>query len=65
MTATARRDFSRQTLRILSRRGVEIISSTLVPDESGGCANASVAYIVAIRGTGCVRTYREVLALAA
>lgn len=58
------RDFSRNTLRNLAKKGVAIVGATMLPDANGGCANGEVGYSLAINGTHCVRTFREVIALA-
>ena len=62
----ARRDFSSKTLRLLSRKGIEMIGVQALPDFSTDlpCANADRGYVVSDNGTGRVLTFRQVLAAA-
>lgn len=60
----ASKDFSRATVRSLSKKGVTIVGATMLPDANGGFANGEVGYALLIDRTHCVRTFREVLALA-
>ena len=65
LSLLASKDFSRNTLRSLAKRGIAIVGATMLPDANGGTANGEVGYALLIDRTHCVRTFREVLALAA
>jgi hypothetical protein len=58
------RDFSRSTVKALAVKGICIVSSTILPDDSGNFANGDVAYVISNRGEHQIRRHSEVLALA-
>jgi len=60
----AERDFSAATIKALAAKGVRIVSATLAP-AAGGFANAEPAYQLDDNGCGKVRTFAEVLRIAA
>ena len=59
-------DFSKTTIRNLSRKGITLIGLQAIPDMSSAMpfANADTGYRVNDNGTHRVLTFREVLALA-
>ncbi len=61
------RDFSAVTRRALLKRGVIILGITNVPAAGGEMpfANGTRGYELDLRGTFCIRSHAEVLALAA
>lgn len=48
----AARNFSKPTLRALTKKGVTIIGSRALPDASGSYLNSVVGYQVSDNGTG-------------
>jgi hypothetical protein len=59
----ARRSFSAKTMRSLSRKGIEVIGSQLVPN-GDSWINPDVAFLVATEGTCKVWTFQQVRAAA-
>jgi hypothetical protein len=59
-------DFSRKTLRALSLRGISLVGLTVIPDMASEMpfACGQRGYIIDDNGTGRVRSFLEVLALA-
>lgn len=53
--------FNKKTLRSLSKKGIFLVQSTLVPDIDGSYSNGMTAYVLS---NGQMKTYLEVLALA-
>lgn len=66
MAHQAARDFSNSTLRALGRRGIAIVGTQYIPDFTSALpfANGEVAYKLDDNGTGRVRTFAAVLAIA-
>ena len=64
MIQIVNRAFSHKTRRALAARGVTVLSSVLVPDESGTWFNPLQCWSVDDNGTGRVLTLSAVLALA-
>ncbi len=60
----ASQDFRRSVVTALSRKGIRLVGSQMVPDAKGSYALGEIAYTLDDNGTGRVRTYSEVLALA-
>ena len=60
----AERDFSVAPVKALAAKGVRIVSATLAP-VSGSFANAEPAYQLDDNGCGKVRTFADVLRMAA
>lgn len=62
----AEKDFSKKTLRALSRKGVTLYGIQMVPDFSTDLpmANAEKVYLLNDNGTSRVRSFREVLNIA-
>lgn len=58
------RDFSKKTLKALATKGVSIIGSQAVPDFDGDRYFSGVAYKLDCNGTGCLRTYSQVIVMA-
>jgi hypothetical protein len=58
------RDFGKEVLAALRKRGIKVTGSTWLPDEKGNYANGSRGYLIEDNGTGKVRDYRGVLSLA-
>jgi hypothetical protein len=65
-TSIARRHFNAKTLNALKRQGIYVIGVGLAPYTNSDLpnANAITVYQLDDNGTGRVRTFREVLALA-
>lgn len=62
----AHRDFSSKTIRTLSKKGVEILSTQLIPgDGDMPMANATRGYVVNDNGCGRVLTFKQVTEMAA
>lgn len=61
----ARSHFSRSTLAALARKGIRPVTLQAVPGPSGSFLDSETAYLIDDNGTGRVRSFREVLALAA
>jgi len=59
------RDFSKATIAKLAKRGITVVSSTMVADAAGSFANAEVGYILDNNGESQIRLHGQVLALAA
>lgn len=57
-------DFSAAERRALLRKGIAIVGSQAVPAFDGDRYFSGRAYMLDIEGKGCLRSYREVLALA-
>lgn len=64
MRKIGERDFPRETIRKLARRGIQIVSTTALPDESGSFLNAQRGYVLDDDGQCRVRTYHDVLEIA-
>lgn len=58
------RHFNARTLRALTKKGIAIIGATCLPNSVGSFAGGETGYNLDDNGTGRVRTYLEVLALA-
>lgn len=58
-------DFSRKTLRSLSRKGIALVGLSSAPDAAGSFLNSTKLYVLNDNGTHRVRTFAQVLALAA
>lgn len=60
-------DFSKSTLRRLANKGVLVTGIQMIPDMTSPMpwANASKGYVVSDNGQGQVKTFTEVLSLAA
>lgn len=63
--AIAAKSFSATTLRALTKRGIVILRSTFVPGPGGDYTQGNTAYELSVGGTSCLRTYLEVIKLAA
>lgn len=62
----ARRDFSAKTLRTLAKRGIELVGVQALPGQGDmPWANAERGYLIVQAETGKVKTFRQVLDLAA
>lgn len=59
-----RRHFAAKTLRVLKKKGIEVMSTTFIPDASGDYTRGETAYNINDNGTGRLKTFLEVLALA-
>ncbi|AGR48060.1 hypothetical protein PHIM7_333 [Sinorhizobium phage phiM7] len=59
-----RRHFAAKTLRALKKKGIEVMSTTFIPDASGDYTRGETAYNINDNDTGRVMTFLEVLALA-
>jgi hypothetical protein len=59
-------DFSKTTLRKLTRKGISILGKTLIPAAAGELrfANGETGYAVNDNGTGKVKTFSQVLEMA-
>ena len=57
--------FNRSTVKALNARGIRVLGATWVPGADGTYANGETAYNLDDNGTGRVRSFLEVLALAA
>lgn len=64
-TAPAAKDFSKTARATLARKGIAIIGSTWLPGTDGTFANGERGYTLSDNGTQRIRTYAEVVALAA
>jgi Ser-tRNA(Ala) deacylase AlaX len=60
----ARRDFAASTLRALSKKGITLIGTQLLPHPVTGWINADRGYVVDDNGTGRVWDFRQVMAAA-
>lgn len=58
-------NFSSKTIKALSRKGIRIVSTTMLPGEDGSFANGETGYCLDNQGEYQVRTFGQVLALAA
>lgn len=60
-------DFSSKTLKALTKRGIRIVGATYIPGPDGSfiSADAQQVWNLDDNGTHRVRTFREVMALAA
>ena len=60
-------DFSKKTIRALARKGIQLFGLTIIPDMASDMpfANGERGYCLNDNGCHRVRTYREVMALAA
>jgi hypothetical protein len=58
------RDFNRSTLASLARKGVRITGLQGLPGPDGSFANGERGYLLDDNGTGKVRTFMQVLAMA-
>lgn len=61
---SAMRDFGKEVLASLRKRGIRITGSTWLPGPGGDYANGARGYLLDDNGTGKVRDYRGVLTLA-
>lgn len=60
------KDFSRKTLTALGRKGITLIGLTVIPGQGDlPFATSETGYILNDNGTSRVRTFREVLEMAA
>lgn len=59
----ARRNFSAKTLRTLSRKGIEVIGTQLLPNLASDLpwADPDLGIVISDNGTGRVLTFRQVL----
>jgi Ser-tRNA(Ala) deacylase AlaX len=60
----ARRDFSSKTLRSLSKKGIALVGTQLIPHPVTGWINADRGYVVDDNGTGRVWDFRQVMSAA-
>lgn len=58
-------NFSRTTIARLAKRGIRIVGMTVIPDANGSYANGDTGYNLDNQGQYQVKTFSEVLALAA
>ena len=65
MNSRFSRHFSRQTVRGLNSRGIEIVGTTTIPGHDGSFANGQTAYRLDNNGTQQTRTHSEVIEIAA
>lgn len=63
-TAPQACDFSASTRRALLSKGIAIVGTQAVPAFDGDRYFSGRAYMLAINGCGCLRSFREVLTLA-
>lgn len=64
LAASAQKDFGKEVLAALKKRGIKIYGSTWLPAPGGDFANGDRGYLLDDNGTGRVRDYRGVLTLA-
>ncbi len=59
-------DLSKKTLKILARRGITLVGITVIPNMASDMpfATGERGYLLNDNGTGIVRTFSQVLALA-
>lgn len=57
--------FSKKTLRALNKKGMFIIGMTAIPDSTGSFLNSSTGYEINDNGTSRIRSFLDVLKLAA
>jgi len=55
------KDFTAETRRTLSRKGISIVGMTSIPDLSGNFARSQRAYKVNDNGTGRIWTHSQVI----
>lgn len=58
------KDFAKEVVKALKKRGITIVGATWVPGKDGSYANGETAYRLNDNGTSKLRTYLEVVALA-
>jgi hypothetical protein len=56
--------FNKKVLKALTHKGIALISMTVIPGNDGSYANGDTGYVLDNNGTGMVRRYLEVEALA-
>jgi hypothetical protein len=61
----ARRYFNAKTVRALGKRGVRVIGATWLPGTDGSFANGQTGICLDNNGTHEIRSYLEVLGMAA
>ena len=59
------RNFSTKTVKALAAKGIAIVGAQAVPAFEGDVYFSGVAYMLDDNGTGRLRTFTEVLAIAA
>lgn len=59
------RDFGKKIVKSLTNLGITFIGAQWLPDASGSYANGETGYVVDNNGQSQVRTYLQVLSLAA
>jgi hypothetical protein len=64
VAASASKDFGKEVLAALRKRGIKIQGSTWLPGPGGDFANGERGYLLDDNGTGRVRDYRGVLVIA-
>ena len=64
LAKSAQKDFGKEVLAALRKRGMKITGSTWLPGPGGNFANGERGYLIDDSGTGRVRDYRGVLNLA-
>ena len=64
IATSARKDFDKFVLAQLTKRGIRLQGTTWLPGPGGNYANGERGYLLDDNGTGRVRDYRGVLALA-
>ena len=62
--SSAARDFGKEVRAALTKRGIKFVGSTWLPGPGGDYSNGERGYLLDDNGTGRVRDYRGVLALA-
>jgi len=55
------KDFNSKTIRSLSRKGINIIGTTFLPDENGSFLNGRRGYQINDNGTGKVWNWHDVI----
>ena len=64
LATSASRDFGKEVLAGLRKRGIRITGSTWLPGPDGSYANGERGYLLDDNGTGRVRVYSDVLRMA-
>ncbi|WP_262027129.1 hypothetical protein [Microvirga sp. Mcv34] len=57
--------FNRKTLTALKKKGIEVVKSTFVPGPGGDYTQGETAYVVVENEMSSIRSYLEVLKMAA
>lgn len=59
----AQKDFSKQIIKNLAKKGIVIIGSTYLPDTNGNFLNGETGYKINDNGTSKIKTYAEIRTL--